>query len=64
MTGRVELHCVLCGTPIDSPETAAEHTQVCRPRWWYWWPRANPHTYALVALALGLFVGSLMTWAK
>lgn len=60
MIGIVRINCMMCGTRFDSDEDAEGHRSVCQPRWWYWWPRANPYWFAAVAAAVGLFVGSLL----
>ena len=59
MTGRTEISCILCGTALTE-QTAPDHRAVCQPRRSYWWPRANPHSYAALALLVGLFLGSLL----
>lgn len=53
------MKCMMCGTGSrsGSPEEAIAHTAVCRPRWWYWWPRREPYLFAVYAFTAGACFG-------
>ena len=55
----IAITCMRCGAKVKDVDAAREHSSLCRPRRWYWWPREHPYVFALFTFFAGLAIGWL-----
>lgn len=56
----ISISCTRCGKRFPEPDLAGSHTDHCRPRFWYWWPREYPYLFALIWFVMGISLGWLI----